>query len=75
MRRYLCHVPVGSLQRSDGLALAVEAASRPLHAQLGVFKMLFQRDAASHSGTLAARITAKAGFCPWSRFSPQLVGG
>jgi hypothetical protein len=28
--------------------LAVEAALRPLHAQLGVFKMLFQRESAGN---------------------------
>jgi hypothetical protein len=31
--------------------------------------MLFQRDAASHSGILAANIAARAVLCPWSRFS------
>jgi len=37
-----CHVPVGSVQGLDGLPLAVEAALRPLNAQLGVLNKVFQ---------------------------------
>ena len=38
----LPRVLVSSLKRSDDLTLAVDAALRPLNAQLGVFQMLFQ---------------------------------
>jgi hypothetical protein len=46
----LPRVLVSSLKRSDALTLAVDAALRPLHAQLGVFQMLFRCEAAGHPG-------------------------
>jgi hypothetical protein len=46
--RFFCRILVGSLQCRDGLTLAVEAALRPLHAQLGVLK--FKRESAGHRG-------------------------
>ena len=68
-------MPFGSLQRSDGLALSFEAALRPLHAQLGVFKMLFQRKAAGHPASYPPISTLGWFFSLWNRFSPRLVGG
>jgi len=68
----LCRVPLGSLQRSDGLTLSVEAALRPLHAQLGVFKMLFQREAAGHRAVYPPTSLLWSLFCAQPRLRHNL---
>ena len=64
----LCRVLVGSLQRRNGLTLTVEAALRPLNAQLRILKVLLQCEAAGPSRSLAVRINARAVFLPVDSF-------
>ena len=46
----LRRVLIGTLQRSDGLALTSKAALRPLNAQFCVLKVLLQCETAGHPG-------------------------
>ena len=64
-----CRVLVGSLQRRDGLTLAVEAALPALNAHLGVLKKVF-RVRAGHQAAYQPKSPLGPIFCPWNSIWP-----